>query len=167
MLRPDPVSTQVPHHGPAVFPAGSHVAVAAARWNGPIVERLLEGCIRRLAELGAQSSVLRVPGAFELPTAANWLVHVPGNAAVICLGCVIRGDTPHFEYVAGECARGVMRVSLDSGVPVIFGVLTVENEQQAIARSGGGHGHAGIAAADAAAEMVALRHSLSLNNQRG
>jgi 6,7-dimethyl-8-ribityllumazine synthase len=131
--------------------------VVASRWNGPIVERLLEGCTRRLQELGAGFEVHRVPGAFELPTAAKWLAEDDGNAAVICLGCVIRGETPHFEYVAGECARGVMRVSLDSGVPVIFGVLTVETEQQAIARTGEGHGHAGVAAADAAGEMILLR----------
>ena len=137
------MSTHVPQHGAAKFAPGSRVAVAAARWNGPIVERLLEGCVRRLAELGAETAVVRVPGAFELPTAANWLARDSANVAVICLGCVIRGETPHFEYVAGECARGVMRVSLDSGMPVIFGVLTVDNEQQAIARSGGGHGHAG------------------------
>ena len=160
------MSTQLPHHGQASFPAHARVAVAAARWNGPIVERLLEGCVRRLAELGAETAVVRVPGAFELPTAARWLVEDPANTAVICLGCVIRGETPHFEYVAGECAGGVMRVSLDSGIPVIFGVLTVDNEQQAIARSGGGHGHAGIAAADAAAEMVALRQSLGTGARR-
>lgn len=154
------MSTQQPHPGPASFGKGAQVAIAAARWNGPIVERLLEGCTRRLVELGAQSVVWRVPGAFELPTAARWLAGDSRNRAVICLGCVIRGETPHFEYVAGECARGVMRVSLDTGVPVIFGVLTVENEQQAIARSGGGHGHAGIAAAEAAAEMAWLRSSI-------
>ena len=79
---------------------------------------------------------------------------------MICLGCVIRGDTYHFEVVAGECARGLMRVSLDTGVPTIFGVLTVDTEEQALARAGGrgGHGHAGEAAADAAAEMAALRN---------
>ena len=167
IVNPGPlVSTQVPHHGPATFPAGARVAVVAARWNGPIVERLLEGCVRRLAELGAEAAVARVPGAFELPTAAKWLAADRRTVAVICLGCVIRGETPHFEYGAGECARGVMRVSLDSSVPIIFGVLTVENEQQAIARSGGGHGHAGIAAADAAAEMVALRQSLGADVHR-
>lgn len=154
------MSTQLPQSGPASFVPGTRVAVAAARWNGPIVERLLEGCTRRLVELGAQPRVVRVPGAFELPTAALWLAQDLDNSAVICLGCVIRGETPHFDYVAGECARGVMRVSLDTGVPVIFGVLTVDNEQQAIARIGGGHGHAGIAAAEAAAEMVALRSAV-------
>lgn len=159
------MSTQTPHHGPATFAAGSRVAVIASRWNGPIVERLLEGCTRRLAELGARALVVRVPGAFELPTAAKWLAEDQRNSAVICLGCVIQGETPHFEFVAGECARGIMRIALDSGVPVIFGVLTVENEQQAIARSGGGHGHAGIAAAEAAAEMVALKASVAGQSQ--
>ena len=154
------MSTHAPRHGPHEFPDGARVAVVASHWNGPIVERLLEGCTRRLQELRGQAQVFRVPGAFELPTAASWLAAEGGYAAIICLGCVIRGETPHFEYVAGECARGVMRVSLDSGLPVIFGVLTVETEQQAIARTGEGHGHAGVAAADAAAEMAALRLAL-------
>jgi 6,7-dimethyl-8-ribityllumazine synthase len=154
------MSTHSPRPGPTELPDGMRIAVVASRWNGPIVERLLEGCTRRLQELGARLEVYRVPGAFELPTAAKWLAEDDANAAVICLGCVIRGETPHFEYVAGECARGVMRVSLDTGMPVIFGVLTVETEQQAIARTGEGHGHAGVAAADAAAEMIALRATI-------
>ena len=154
------MSTQAPRNAHQGLPEGTHLAVVASRWNAPIVERLLEGCTRRLAELGASFEVYRVPGAFELPTAAKWLAEDARNAAVICLGCVIRGETPHFEYVAGECARGVMRVSLDTGVPVIFGVLTVETEQQAIARTGEGHGHAGVAAADAAAEMVGVRKGI-------
>lgn len=154
------MSTHNPKSGPPALPAGTRIAVVASRWNGPIVERLLEGCTRRLQELGAGFDVYRVPGAFELPTAAKWLAEDDRNAAVICLGCVIRGETPHFEYVAGECARGVMRVSLDTGMPVIFGVLTVETEQQAIARTGEGHGHAGVAAADAAAEMVGVRKGI-------
>src|SRR5690606_8690018 len=154
------MATQAPHPGASDFPQGSRVAVVASRWNAPIVERLLEGCTRRLEELGASVDVYRVPGAFEIPTAAKWLAEAGGHVAVICLGCVIRGETPHFEYVAGNCAQGVMQVSLATGVPTIFGVLTVESEQQAIARTGGGHGHAGISAADAAAEMVAVRGAL-------
>src|SRR5688572_1659691 len=95
------MSTHSPRSGPPELPAGSRIAVVASRWNGPIVERLLEGCTRRLQELGAGFEVYRVPGAFELPTAARWLAEDNRNAAVICLGCVIRGETPHFEYVAG------------------------------------------------------------------
>jgi 6,7-dimethyl-8-ribityllumazine synthase len=80
--------------------------------------------------------------------------------AVVCLGCVIRGDTPHFDFVAGEAARGIMRVGIDESLPVIFGVLTTNTEDQALARSGGAHGHAGINAADAAMEMIALARKL-------
>ena len=153
MSESRPSSSHVP-----MFPAGSVVAVAAARWNGEIVGKLLAGCEVRLAALGATAAVFRVPGAYELPTAAKWLAESDRFAAVICLGCVIRGDTYHFEVVAGECARGIMRVSLDTGVPTIFGVLTVDTEEQALARAGGPHGHAGEAAADAAAEMADLRN---------
>jgi len=81
-------------------------------------------------------------------------------AAVVCLGCVVRGDTPHFDYVAGEAARGIAQVSIDESLPVIFGVLTTNTEQQALDRTGGSHSHAGINAADAAVEMIALARSI-------
>ena len=143
-----------------MFAPGSVVAVVASRWNGEVVGKLLAGCEVRLAALGATAAIFRVPGAFELPTAAKWLAESDHFAAVICLGCVIRGETYHFEVVAGEAARGVMRVSLDTGVPTILGVLTVDTQEQALARAGGPHGHAGEAAADAAAEMAALRNQI-------
>ena len=103
----------------------------------------------------------RVPGAFELPVAAKLLAETETFDAIVCLGCVIRGDTPHFEYVAGECARGIMQVSIDQSLPVIFGVLTTNTEQQAIDRIGGTHGHAGISAANAAAEMILLAETIN------
>ena len=139
------------------------VAVAAARFNAPIVDELLAGCLRRLKELGLPEDrveVHRVPGAFELPLAAQALARTRRFAAVICLGCVIRGDTPHFDYVAGECARGIQKVSLAEHLPVVFGVLTTNTEEQARQRAGGVHGHAGERAADAAAEMIALLRSV-------
>lgn len=157
------MSENRPDQGEHAFPEGSRVAVVASRWNAPIVEKLLDGCAQRINDLGAASEVFRVPGAFELPTAAKWLAERGGYDSIILLGCVIRGETPHFELVAGECARGAMRISLDTGTPVIFGVLTVNTQEQAIARVGDGHGHAGIAAADAACEMVAVRESLRDN----
>ncbi|MFT3788546.1 MAG: 6,7-dimethyl-8-ribityllumazine synthase [Tepidisphaeraceae bacterium] len=141
------------------LPVSTSIAVLAARFNGHIVEVLLDGCLKRLKEIGVDESridVQRVPGAFELPVAAKLYAETKRYQAVICLGCVIRGETAHFDYVAGEAARGIMQVSLSSGVPVIFGVLTVENEQQAQARAGGSHGHAGVSSADAAAEMIRL-----------
>lgn len=161
------MSENRPDQGEHDFPQGSHVAVIAARWNAPIVEKLLDGCLQRLNDLGASAEIFRVPGAFELPTAAKWLAEMGRFEAVILLGCVIRGETPHFELVAGECARGTMRASLDTGVPVIFGVLTVNTQEQAIARAGGGHGHAGIAAADAAAEMVLMRKATERQSDEG
>jgi 6,7-dimethyl-8-ribityllumazine synthase len=102
--------------------------------------------------------VHRVPGAFELPLAAKVLAASKRFDAIICLGCVIRGDTPHFDYVAGECARGVQQVSLSESLPVIFGVLTTNTLEQALERidAKSPHGHAGERAAEAAAEMVAL-----------
>jgi 6,7-dimethyl-8-ribityllumazine synthase len=153
------MSTHAPAFRPGDVPKDARLAILAARFNAHIVDELLAGCERRLAELGIDKNrvvVHRVPGAFELPVAAKMLIETEQFAAVICLGCVIRGDTPHFEYVAGEAARGIQQVAIDSGVPVIFGVLTTETEQQARDRVGGAHGHAGERAAEAALEMIAL-----------
>lgn len=133
--------------------------MVAARFNAHVVDELLAGCLRRLEEIGVDAdkvSVHRVPGAFELPVAAKLLARTKRYAAVVCLGAVVRGDTPHFDYVAGEAARGIQNVAIEEGLPVIFGVLTTNTEQQALDRIGGSHGHAGERAADAAAEMVAL-----------
>jgi len=103
---------------------------------------------------------LRVPGAFELAVVAQGLARTKVYKAVICLGAVVRGDTPHFEYVAGEAARGIARVSLDESIPVIFGVLTTNTHQQALDRIGGSHGHAGERAAEAAVEMISVLASV-------
>ena len=153
------MSTHVPAPPAVTFPAGTRVAVVAARFNAHVVDELLAGCLRRLAAMGlpeASVEVHRVPGAFELPVAAKVLARTGRFGAVICLGCVIRGDTPHFDYVAGECARGIQQVAIDEALPVVFGVLTTNTEEQALARVGGSHGHAGERAAEAAAEMVDL-----------
>ena len=153
------MSTQVPASDPIQIPTNARIAIAAARFNAPIVDELLAGCLRRLGALGVAAERVdlnRVPGAFELPLAAKALARTKQFAAVICLGAVIRGDTPHFDYVAGECARGIAEVSLTECLPVIFGVLTTNTEQQALDRIGGSHGHAGERAAEAAVEMIAL-----------
>ena len=153
------MSTHVPSPPATSFPPGVRVAVVAARFNAHIADELLAGCLRRLGQIGLTDDridVHRVPGAFELPVAAKVLAQTKRFAAVVCLGCVIRGDTPHFDYVAGECARGIMDVSLAESLPVIFGVLTTNTEEQARARTGGSHGHAGERAAEAAAEMIEL-----------
>ncbi len=97
-----------------------------------------------------------MPGAFELPVTAKVLADTGRFAAVVCLGAVVRGDTPHFDFVAGEAARGCQAVAVATGVPVIFGVLTTNTEQQAWDRAGGSHGHAGRSAAEAAVEMIGV-----------
>ena len=157
------MSTQHPIAVAVNLPPGVRVGVVAARFNAPIVDELLRGCVERLHERGlaaADVDVHRVPGAFELPVAAKLLADSGRCAAVICLGCVVRGDTPHFDYVAGEAARGIQHVAITTGVPVIFGVLTTNTEQQALDRAGGAHSHAGVNAADAAVEMIALAAAL-------
>jgi 6,7-dimethyl-8-ribityllumazine synthase len=117
---------------------GLRVAVVAARFNSEITDKLLAGALEALRKAGADEAsieVIRVPGAFELPLAAKAL---PANHdAVVALGAVVRGDTPHFDYVAGEAARGIQQVSLESSKPVAFGVLTTETMQQAVDRAGG------------------------------
>ena len=153
------MSTQAPAFVPSDVPRDTRVAVVAARFNAHIVDELLAGCLRRLKQLGMDDTRIethRVPGAFELPVAAKVLAQTKKYAAIVCLGCVVRGDTPHFDYVAGEAARGIQRVALDEALPVIFGVLTTNTEEQARARAGGSHSHAGENAAEAALEMIAM-----------
>lgn len=153
------MSTHAPKPAPSELPADVKIAVIAARFNEHIVGELLSGCLKRLEQLKVSDSniaIHRVPGAFELPLAAKLAAATKRFHAVICLGAVIRGETPHFDYVAGECARGLQNVSIEQSLPVIFGVLTTNTEEQAKDRIGGKHGHAGERAADAAAEMIML-----------
>jgi 6,7-dimethyl-8-ribityllumazine synthase len=154
---------QAPSMQRVEIPSDTRIAVIAARFNADFVDELLAGCQRRLAELkvsAANVSVYRVPGAFELPVAAQSAARTGRFAAIICLGCVIRGETPHFDYVAGEAAHGIQQVAISTGLPVIFGVLTTNNADQARDRLGGAHGHAGERAADAAVEMIAVTRSM-------
>ncbi len=158
-LQTTTMSTDAPEFLPTDVPADAKIAIIAARFNASIVNRLLEGCLDRLKELGITEdrlTVERVPGAFELPVAAKTFAASKRYAAVICLGCVIRGDTPHFDYVAGEAARGLQNVAIETTVPVIFGVLTTNTRQQAEDRAGGAHSHAGRSAAEAALEMITV-----------
>ena len=137
--------------------SGAEIGVVAARFNARFVDRLLDGALRTLDRHGvADPTVVRVPGAFEIPLAARHLAGAQGIEAVIALGAIVRGETPHFDYVAASCAEGVMRAGLDRGIPVIFGVLTTEDDAQTAARTGGAHGNKGEEAALAALEMVTL-----------
>ncbi|MGB9332418.1 MAG: 6,7-dimethyl-8-ribityllumazine synthase [Steroidobacteraceae bacterium] len=138
---------------------GRRVAIVAARFNDLIVSSLLKGARAAwLARGGASEELLvaRVPGAFELPVVARRLASSGRYEAIVALGCVIRGDTPHFDYVAGECARGLQLASLESGVPIIFGVLTVETLEQALERAATSAGNKGGEAMECALEMAAL-----------
>jgi 6,7-dimethyl-8-ribityllumazine synthase len=139
---------------------GLRIGVVRARWNAPIVDRLAEGVGRGLASLGVDPADVvdeTVPGSFELPMGARILAASGGVDAVICLGCVIRGETSHYDLVAGEAAAGIQQVQISTGVPVAFGILATEDEEQARARSEGPGGHnVGEDAAVVAVEMARL-----------
>lgn len=135
------------------------LAIVAGRFNDDVTKRLLDGAQRELAEHGLDPDSVPVawaPGAFEIPLVAKQLAESGELDAVICLGAVIRGDTPHFDFVAAECASGISRVALDTGVPIAFGVLTTDDPDQAFARAGGTVGNKGAEAAATAVEMVDL-----------
>lgn len=145
-------------------PSGARYALIASCWNGEVVDELIAGARRAFAAHGVPDEgvdVLRVPGAWELPVVAKRLAESGRYAAIVALGCVVRGETRHYEHVADECARGLMRVALDAGVPVLNGVLAVEDEADAWARAGGVHGNKGADVALAAIEMAALLQGLS------
>ncbi|MDD5270466.1 MAG: 6,7-dimethyl-8-ribityllumazine synthase [Candidatus Omnitrophica bacterium] len=142
---------------------GKKFAIVISRFNDFISKRLLEGAVDTLLRHGAKESEVEavwVPGAFEIPLVANKLAKTKKFDAVICLGTVIKGSTPHFEYVSGEAAKGVAKVSMDSGIPVIFGVITAENLEQAIERAGTKDGNKGRDAAMSAIEMANLLESI-------
>ena len=143
---------------------GRRIAVAVARWNEFITERLLSGALDMLRLSGVADddvTVVWVPGAFELPTVCNQLARTGRYDAVVALGAVIRGATTHYELVSGQCASGLARVGLDTGVPTIFGVLTTETIEQAIERAGSKAGNKGAEAAACALEMADLRAAIA------
>jgi 6,7-dimethyl-8-ribityllumazine synthase len=138
-------------------------AILAARFNDFVVEPLVRGALDALKRHGVadkQIDVVRVPGAFDIPIVARKLALSQRYEALIALGCVIRGQTPHFDYVAGECAGGIARIALESGVPIAFGVLTTDTAEQAIDRAGGKAGNKGADAALVALEMANLLRRL-------
>jgi 6,7-dimethyl-8-ribityllumazine synthase len=146
------------YEGDFSSPAG-RFALVAARFNGFIVEQLAAGAADALARHGVSAErvdLVRVPGSFEIPLVAQKLAQSGKYAAVICLGCIIRGDTDHYDHVAGSATSGIAQAALASGVPVIFGVLTCDTLEQAIHRAGAKAGNKGFEAAVAAIEMVNL-----------
>ncbi len=142
---------------------GRRFAVVAARFNEVVVGKLVEGALDCFSAHGIEEDDLDlawVPGAFEVPLAARRLASSGAYDAVICLGAVIRGETSHYDFVAGEAARGIRKAAEESGVPVIFGILTTEDLEQALERAGGKHGNKGWDAAMAAMEMASLLEAL-------
>jgi 6,7-dimethyl-8-ribityllumazine synthase len=147
--------------------AGRRVAVLASRFNEPIVRKLVDGALGALVGQGADLGdidVIWVPGAWELPVAARYLLETERYDAIVALGAVIRGETAHFDYIAAESARGLQQLTLDFGVPVAFGVLTTDTDEQAEARAGGAHGNKGADAALAALEMAELFERLDVTD---
>ena len=136
-------------------------AIVVGRFYEDLAERLVGGAMSAFDEVGAVVETYEVPGAYELPLAASYAAHSRRYAGVACLGAVIRGETSHYDHVCNECARGIMEVQLESGVPCAFGVLTVENMDQALARTGGDKRDQGRHAAEAVIRMAALRRELS------
>jgi 6,7-dimethyl-8-ribityllumazine synthase len=143
--------------------AGARFAVVASRFNSFIVESLVAGAVDALRRHGIEESaidLIKVPGAFELPLAVQRLAASERYDAIIALGAVIRGATPHFDYVAGECTKGLATVAMDHDIPVGFGVLTVDTIEQAVERAGTKAGNKGVEAALSALEMVSLLRRL-------
>jgi 6,7-dimethyl-8-ribityllumazine synthase len=143
--------------------AGMRFGLVVSRFNDVVSTPLLEGAVEALELHGASAddiAIAWVPGAFEIPIAAREIAEHGGVDAVVCLGAVIRGETAHFDYVAGEAARGIASVHASTGVPATFGVLTVDTLEQALDRAGGKHGNKGADAAMAAVEMVSLLREL-------
>ena len=138
------------------LPEGARIALIATRYNADIVDRMLDAARSALQRLDVVFDVFRVPGAWELPLLAMNLAEQNEHDALVAMGCVIRGDTRHFEHVADECARGLMQVQLDYGLPVANAVLAVEQRQDALDRAGGIHGNKGEEAVLAALEMISL-----------
>jgi 6,7-dimethyl-8-ribityllumazine synthase len=142
---------------------GKKFAIVISRFNDFISKRLLEGAVDTLTRHGAKEAEIEavwVPGSFEIPVVANRLAKSKKFDAVLCLGAIIKGSTPHFEYVSSEAAKGVAKVSIDTGVPVIFGVITADNLEQAIERAGTKDGNKGRDAAVSAIEMANLLENI-------
>lgn len=148
----------VTHQG-RLHAEGFRFAIVSSRWNDLLTMRLVEGALDALVRLGAEESAIehfRVPGSFEIPLLAHKVARSNRFDAVICVGCVIRGETPHFDHIAGEVTKGIAQAAMQTGVPVLFGVVTADTLDQAINRAGVKAGNKGFEAAMAAVELVNL-----------
>ena len=142
---------------------GKRFGIVASRWNSFFADRLVEGAVDALVRHGAKAadiSVAKCPGAFEIPLVAARMAKSKKYDAIICLGVLIRGSTPHFDYISAEATKGVAAVGMDQGIPVSYGIITVESLEQAIERSGSKAGNKGVEAAMAAIEMASLYEAL-------
>ena len=152
--------------------AGLRIAILVAQWYGEITGKLQDAALATLAAAGVAEEdilIMEVPGAFELPQAAAWIARRAESDAIIALGCVVRGETPHFDFVASACAEGLSRVATESGVPVALGVITADTRAQAEARAGsaeGKGGNKGVEAADAAVRMARAYRDLEARRPR-
>lgn len=149
--------------GSLVVPANAKFALVAGRFNTFIVERLVEGALDALTRHGASAeniTIVRVPGSWEIPTVCGRLARSKRFDALVAVGAVIRGGTPHFDYVAAEVSKGIAQITLETGVPIGFGVLTTDSIEQAVERAGTKAGNKGFDAAMAAIEMVTLGRAL-------
>lgn len=143
--------------------SGKRFAIIVSRFNELITQRLLDGAQDRLIRSGVKKEnfdIVWVPGSFEIPLIARKLVRTKKYDAIICLGAIIKGDTPHFDYIASESAKGIAQVSLESGIPIEFGIITAETAEQAMERAGIKRGNKGAQAAEAAVEMVNILDQL-------
>ena len=157
--------TNLSDYDPTAVPDGKEykIGIVAAEWNPEVTDALLKGAVDTLKEHGVEKNnitVRRVPGTFELSSAADMMLHHCDLDAVICIGCVIQGETRHFEFICQAVSQGVTNVALKHRRPVIFSVLTTDNTQQALDRAGGKHGNKGVEGAITALKMVAFRQSL-------
>lgn len=143
--------------------ADCRIAIVCSKYNSHVVDRLLQGCLTTLAQAGVEGksvTLIKVPGAYEIPIIVKQLAEQGAYTAIITLGAIIRGETPHFEFISQACADGIATVSLDKGIPVIFGVLTVDNMQQALDRSGDEESNKGSESALAALEMISVTRKI-------
>ncbi len=151
------------YEGDLSAPTDGRFAIVCSRFNSLVTEALLGGCLEAFQRLGVSRERIdlsRVPGSFEMPLVARELARTGRYQAVICLGCIIRGETDHYDHVAGQAASGVMSASLETGLPIIFGILTTETVEQALNRAGLKSGNKGAEAAHAAIEMANLLRTI-------
>ena len=152
-------------HDPASVPSGegTSVGIVVSEWNAEITEALARGAVDTLKRYGVEEKDIllkHVPGSFELTMGAQWMAEYSGVEAVICLGCVIQGETPHFRYICESVTHGITELNMKYNIPFVFGVLTVDNMDQALDRAGGRHGNKGEEAAVTALKMIALKRDL-------